>query len=502
MTTAQAARNADATTMRVKRVKCVSASIMPILGSLLLSACVVGPDYHRAEVTVPANYKEPAPSAAADGWKSSQPQNAASDAQWWSIYADPVLDGLEQQVEVSNQSLQVSEAAFRQSDAVLRQARAAFFPALTLNAGATRSRSSTSGGQHQLSSQFDLGVDANWAPDLWGRIHRTVESNAASAQASAADLASARLSIQAQLASDYFELRIADELKRLLDETVIAYKRSLTITQNRYAVGVAAKSDVVTAQTQVQNTLAQSINVGVQRAKLEHAIAVLIGKAPSELSIDAIPLTNTLPEIPAGLPSTLLERRPDIASAERLMAASNAQIGVAISAYFPDLSLSGSAGYASSTISQLLNAPMRVWSVGPQLAATLFDAGVHSAQVAAARAAYDASVANYRQTVLSSFQQVEDELSTQAVLKQQAEVQQQAIALAKEAEQLALNEYKAGIVDFTSVVQAQAIALSTEQSGLTIQQDQFVASVTLIEALGGGWDSSKLPQSRQLARGF
>jgi NodT family efflux transporter outer membrane factor (OMF) lipoprotein len=465
-------------------------------GASLACACAVGPDYRRPDASAPAAYKEHAP----EDWKPGQPQELTNRGAWWSIYDDAVLDDLEHQVDISNQTLKASEAAYRQSIAVLQAARASFFPDVTLDAAATRSRTHSitnpAGGVTQ--NQFSVGPAVSWVPDLWGRVRRTVESDAANAQASAADLASARLSAQAQLAQDYFELRIADELKRLLDATMAAYQRTLDITRNRYAVGVAAKSDVVTAQTQLENTLAAEINVEVQRAQLEHAIAVLTGRPPAEFSIAPAPLSGSVPAVPFGVPSALLERRPDIASAERQLAAANAQIGVAVSAYFPTVTLSGSVGYQSSTLSKLLEAPSQVWSVGPQLAATLFDAGAHRAGVAAARAAYDATAANYRQAVLAGFEQVEDDLSTLRVLARQAEVQSRAVELARQAEQLTLNAYKAGVVDYTSVVQAQAIALSSEQSALTIRQSRLTASVSLIEALGGGWTASQLPGTKQL----
>jgi NodT family efflux transporter outer membrane factor (OMF) lipoprotein len=405
---------------------------------------------------------------------------------------------LERQIDVSNQTLKASEAAYLQSVAVLKAARATFFPTVTLAAAATRSRVVTNAGSSVSGNEFSLGPSASWEPDLWGRIRRTVESDTANAQASAADLASARLSAQSQLAQDYFELRIADELKRLLEATMAAYQRTLDITRNRYEVGVAAKSDVVTAETQLENTHAAAVNVEAQRDPLEHAIAVLIGKAPAEFSIEPAPLFGNVPAIPYGVPSTLLERRPDIAAAERKISAANAQIGVAISAYFPTLTLSASTGYDSSTLGQLLEASNRVWSVGPQLAETLFDAGARSAQVAGARATYNETVANYRQSVLVGIQQVEDNLATLRVLAHQAEVQNRAVELARQAEQLTLNSYKAGVVDYTSVVQAQATALSSEQSALTIRQSRLIASISLIAALGGGWTTAELPGTKQL----
>jgi NodT family efflux transporter outer membrane factor (OMF) lipoprotein len=463
-------------------------------GACLACACAVGPDYRPPHANVPAAFKEHAP----EGWKPGQPQELSSRGAWWSIYEDPVLDDLERQIDISNQTLKASEAAYRQSVAVLQAARATFFPDVTLGAAATRVRSITNLGGSVTQNDFSIGPNASWVPDVWGRVRRTVESEAADAQASAADLASARLSAQSQLAQDYFELRIADELKRLLEATVAAYQRTLDITRNRYSVGVAAKSDVVTAQTQLENTQASAVNVEAQRVPLEHAIAVLIGKMPAEFSIAPAPLSGSVPVIPYGVPSTLLERRPDIAAAERRLAAANAQIGVAISAYFPTLTLSASAGYDSSALSKLLEASNRVWSVGPQLAATLFDAGAHRAQVAGARAAYDGTVANYRQSVLVGIQQVEDDLATLRVLAHQADVQNRAVELARQAEQLTVNSYKAGVVDYTSVVQAQATALSSQQSALTIRQSRLTASVSLIEALGGGWTASQLPGKKQL----
>ena len=476
----------------MQRLGCKIAA--PVLVACLAGACAVGPNYQRPEADVPVAFKEAAPEV----WKPGQPQDLDSRGAWWSIYEDPVLDGLERQIDVSNQTLKASEAAYRQSVAVLKAARATFYPEVTLGAAATRASTITGAGGTLTQNEFSIGPSASWEPDLWGRIRRTVESDRANAQASAADLASARLSAQSQLAQDYFELRIADELKRLLEATMAGYQRTLDISRNRYAVGVAAKSDVVTAETQLENTHAAAVNVEAQRDPLEHAIAVLIGKTPAEFSIPPAPLSGSVPVIPYGVPSTLLERRPDIAATERQIAAANAQIGVAISAYFPTLTLSASTGYDSSSLSKLLEASNRVWSVGPQLAETLFDAGARRAKVAGARAIYDETVANYRQAVLVGIQQVEDDLATLRVLAHQAEVQNRAVELARQAEQLTINSYKAGVVDYTSVVQAQATALSSEQSALTIRQSRLIASVSLIAALGGGWTTAELPGTKQL----
>ncbi len=459
-----------------------------VLACLLLSACEVGPDYQKPAAASPPAYKESSETVAkTEGWKPAQPRDAANRGAWWSIYNDPVLVGIESQVEISNQNLKASEAAFRQARALVSEARAGYFPVLGANASVQRSGQgggSSSGGTtfsaSRAQTQYDLTASASWDLDLWGRIRREVESNEASAQASAADLASARLSFQAELASDYFSLRIDDELARLLNATVEAFQKSLEITQNRYHAGVAAKSDVAQAQTQVETTRAQAIAVGVQRAQLEHAIAVLIGKPPAEFSIAPEPFKSDIPEVPAGVPSTLLERRPDIAGAERRVAAANAQIGVAIAAYYPDLTLSASYGFAGPVLGTLIQASNAVWALGPQLAETIFNGGLREAQVEAAKAAYDQTVADYRQTVLSGFQQVEDELSNLRILAQQAQVQDGAVKHAEESESLILNEYKAGTVDYTSVVTAQATALSNKQTLLNIQQSQLAANVALI----------------------
>lgn len=461
----------------------------------LLSACTVGPDYVRPSAPVPAAFKE------SEGWKVAEPKQAASGAPWWSVYNDPTLDRLERQVDVNNQNLKLAEASFRQARALLEQARAGYFPTVTLDASAQRAKAatnSTSSSAGRIRNSFDLSAGATWEADVWGRIRRAVESADATAQASAADLASARLSAQATLASTYFQLRVNDEIKRLLDATTAAFQRSLAITQNRYAVGVAARADVATAQAQLETTRSQAVGVGVQRAQLEHAIAVLIGKPPSDFSLPPIEFSAGVPVAPVGVPSALLERRPDIAAAERLMAAANAEIGVAEAAYYPAVTLSASFGFANSVIDNLLQMSSRTWSIGAQAGETVFDGGLRGAQVEAARAVYDQRIAAYRQTVLTGFQQVEDNLSTLRILEDQAGVQDGAVQASLQAEQLTLNQYQAGTVAYTSVVTAQATALSNRQSALTILQNRLLASVTLIEALGGGWDSTQLPTADAL----
>ncbi len=461
-----------------------------------LAACAVGPNYKRPTAPVPSSFKE------INGWKPGQPQQAASGAAWWTIYQDPLLDGLEKQIDVSNQTLKASEAAYRQASALVSEARAAFFPTVGVDASALRT--GTGGGKSgraSITSQFSATGSLSWEIDVWGRIRRQVEASYASAQASAADLAAARLSAQSALATDYLELRIADELRRLLDETADADQKSLEITQNRYAQGTSAKSDVAQALAQVEGVRAQLINVGVQRAQLEHAVAVLIGKPPADVSIEPTPLNVPVPVVPPDVPSTLLERRPDIASSERAVASANAQIGVAISAYYPSITLSASYGLASSALENLFRASNAVWSVGPQLAETVFDAGLRSAQVAAARASYDQTVANYRQTVLAAFQQVEDQLAALRILERQAEVQDRAVKASAEAEELILNQYKAGTVAYTNVITAQTVLLGDKQAALSILQSRLVASVVLIEALGGGWTAAKLPSHDQIGAG-
>jgi NodT family efflux transporter outer membrane factor (OMF) lipoprotein len=425
-----------------------------------------------------------------------------------------VLDALEKKVSIDNQTLKASEAAYRQARALGDQARAGFLPTIGGTFSGTRSHSGggnsargsgfssggiiTSGGQSSTQNSFSGSVSTSWDIDVWGRIRRTVEGDVATAQASAADLASARLSAQSTLAIDYFQLRYQEELKRLLDRTAEEYTRSLQITQNQYNVGVAAKADVLSARTQLLNAQASAVNSGVQRATLEHAIAVLVGQPAGDFSIAPTGLPTDVPVAPVGVPSTLLERRPDIAAAERRMAAANAQIGVAIAAYFPDLTLSPSFGYSGSHLGHLIGAATNVWSLGASLTQTIFDAGSRSAQVEQARATFDESVATYRETVLTGFQQVEDELAALRILEQQGVIENETVKTAQEAARLTLNQYKAGTVPYSSVITAQATALSTEQTALNVVQNRLTASVSLIEAIGGGWDEAKLPRTDQV----
>ena len=456
---------------------------------LLLSGCSFGPNYFRPKAPVPPAYKEMA------GWKTAEPRDHELRGAWWEIYGDPVLSALMAQVNVSNQTLAQAEARFRQSRSLVAQARAAYFPIVDLSGSVGRSRAAGSGGgtsRGAITSQT-IGLDASWEPDLWGRIRKTVEANVAAAQASAADLESTRLSLHAELALDYFALRALDAQQQLLENTVGAFEASLKLTQNRYNAGVVARSDVVQAESQLRATQAQAIDVGVQRAQFEHAIAVLTGKAPSELSLARSPLAAEPPAVPVGVPSELLERRPDIAAAERRAASANAQIGVARAAYFPSLTLSASGGFQSFSLGQLLGTPARFWSLGADLAQTLFDAGLRRARTEQAVALYDETAAAYRQTVLTGFQEVEDNLAALRILEQESVVQAQALAASRQAVELTLNQYKSGIVSYLNVLTAQTTALANERTAVDLRGRRLAASVVLIRALGGGWDTTALP---------
>ncbi|MDR6410807.1 efflux transporter outer membrane subunit [Paraburkholderia terricola] len=458
----------------------------------LLAGCAVGPDYKRPAAEIPASYKEAAP-----GWKVAQPADQQDRGDWWTIYQDPQLNALEEKLNTANQTIAQYAAAYRQARALVGEARAAYFPTIGASAGATRSGTGSSStgstsSRSGVSNSFNVQLDASWEPDLWGSVTRSVNAQKAGQQGAAADLANARLSAQATLAQTYFSLRALDATQQLLDETVAAYQRSLQLTQNQYAAGVAARSDVIQAQTQLQSAQAAAIDNGVQRAQDEHAIAVLVGEPASTFSIPPMPLTATPPAVPAQMPSALLERRPDIASAERKAAAANEQIGVAIAAFFPSLTLSASGGFENSVFSQLLTAPSRFWTLGPQLAATIFDAGLRKAQTEAARAAYDADVATYRLTVLTAFQDVEDNLASQRILEREVVVQQQAVESARQALAIVTNEYKAGTVGYVNVLTAQTTAFTAEQKLKSIAGQRMVSSVGLVKALGGGWDASQM----------
>ena len=463
-------------------MRILQATILLALATAL-TACAVGPRYHRPAFDTTAAYKE------VDGWKPSEPADILDRGPWWEIFGDDQLNSLEQRLNISNETVKSAAAAVEEARALVRQSQAGLWPQITANA--SRDRTVTGAGNNAVTVNT-VGVGATWSIDIWGQIRRQVEENQASALASAAALAAARLSAQAQLASDYFQLRAQDQLQVILNDIVTAEQLSLKITENRYRVGVAAKADVVSAQTQLLSSQSAQVNAPLQRALLEHAIAVLVGEQPANFSIAATQIRSDVPTVPAGLPSTLLERRPDVAEAERRVAAANAQIGVAMSAFFPSLTLSGSDDYRGNTISRLIRTSNRVWSFGPSVALSVFDFGLRRAQVAQARAAYEASVDNYRQTVLTSLQQVEDEITSLRVLEQQASVEDAAVKAAREAESLTLNQYKAGTVPYSSVITAQTTRLSSEETALNVLSNRLQASVAMIEALGGGWNSTML----------
>jgi len=473
---------------------------------VLLSACAVGPDYKKPTVETPQAFKENT------DWKVAQPSDNALPTKWWEIYNDPVLNQLEEQVLVSNQNLAQAEAQYREAKAVVRGAQANFYPTVTANVSSTRAgglastnksaASIASGSAAGPSTADALSIAASWEPDLWGHVRRLVEANSSSAQASAAELAAMRLSLQSTLAQSYFQLRDLDADRQLYDKTVIDYKKSLQLTQNQYNAGIVPKDNVVVADTLVKTTEAQAIDFDAARATTEHAIATLVGKPASTFSIAPVDhfIDTAIPAIPLGVPSALLERRPDVSNAERQVAAANAQIGVAKSAYFPNLTLAASGGYDSSGLSKWISLPNRLWSVGPSLAETLFDGGARSAATDQAVATYDASVANYRQTVLTGFQQVEDGIASLRILETESNKQLEAVTLSRQAVTLTLNQYKAGIVPFLDVIPVETTALSNERAYVDLLSKRLVSSVQLIAALGGGWDVSKLPDTKEVAK--
>jgi len=451
---------------------------------LALAGCAVGPDYVRPSAPNAQSFKE------AKGWKQAAPADRIPRGAWWEVFGDADLNRLEQQLNLSNQNIALAAAQYRQASALLDEAQAGFMPTISADASATRARgssSSSSSSSNLVSNSYSASLSASWEVDLWGQLRRGAEAGEANAAASAANLENARLSAQAQLAIAYFQLYVADSQKRSLDASVAAYQQQLTITQNRFTAGVAGRADVVQAQTQLHSIQVQSTDKGLQRAKLEHAIAVLIGQAPSSFALGARTTTPHLPQIPVGLPSELLERRPDIANAERLVAEANAKIGVAESAYFPQLTLSASDGYRSSSFANWISLPNRIWSVGPSLAATLFDGGLRRAQTKAAVASYDQSVATYRQTVLTAFQDVEDNLVALRLLQQEAENQHLAVLAARESATITANQYRAGTAGFLDVALANATQESSERAEFDILNSQLTAAVGLIKALGGGY---------------
>jgi NodT family efflux transporter outer membrane factor (OMF) lipoprotein len=465
----------------------------------VLYGCTVGPDYVKPKVQTPAAYKE----ATQEGspWKVATPRDATSRGNWWEVFGDAQLNALEAQINISNQDLKVAESNYRQARALVQQARSGYFPTVTGGAAALRYRQSANvpgrtGQTIGPNNDFLLPLDVSWEVDLWGRIRRSVESSQASAQASAAELETVRLSLQSELAADYFELRGLDAERQLLEQTLVAYRKALELTQNRYSGGIASQADVSLAETQLKTTLAQAIELGVQRAQLEHAIALLIGKPPSEFALSVAPFTGAPPSIPVGLPSELLERRPDIASAERQVAAANAQIGVATAAYYPTVTLAAVFGFESGDFSNWLNWSSRLWSLGAAGTETIFDAGRRRAVTDQAQAAYDGTVASYRETVLSAFRDVEDNLAELRILAEESQAQDDAVTSSKRSLTLTTNRYVGGAATYLDVVVVQAVALSNERTSIQVSRRRMAASVRLIKAVGGGWQVSDLPTAQ------
>jgi len=481
----------------------------------LVSGCTVGPKYARPSAADAPAYKELTPEnfKDTDGWKQAQPGDATLKGNWWEIFNDPQLNALEQQVSVSNQSIAAAAANFLAARAIVRQTRAQYYPTITANPSITNSRPSSgqfggikSGATSTAPSfaltsftDYSLAFDASWIPDFWGKIRNTYLENATAAQASAADLENVRLTAQTELALNYFEIRGQDALKQLFDQTVAAYQDSLELTQIQLNAGIASDEAVAQAETQLEATQAQDTNLGIARAQFEHAMAMLLGQPASSFSLPVAPLEANPPAIPFGLPSQILERRPDVASAERLVAQANAQMGLATAAYYPTVTLSASAGFANTSPATWFTWPSRFWSVGPALAETLFEGGLRRETVQQFRASYDRSVANYRQTVLTAFQQVEDNLVALRILSQELRQQDMAVTSAQRNLQAAQQRYQAGIDPYLNVISAQTTLLTNQQTAVNLRRQQMTASVQLIEALGGGWDAAQLPSLKEVS---
>ncbi len=451
--------------------------LMLTLTQLLLSSCAMGPDYQRPGLSIPAEFKQ------SRDWKIARPLDMAPRGQWWQMFCDSQLNRLQEELLANNQNIKIAEARFRQAQALVAQSRSSYFPAISVDSGASRGRTGGAG----VANSYNASLSSSWEVDIWGRIRRGAEASEAEAAASESDLLAAQLSAQAELATNYLSLRIADEQKRLLDETVTAYARSLQLTQDLYESGIQTRSDYLQAKVQLESARAQSVNVGVDRASFEHAIAVLIGKAPSDFSVPgtlAVPVTPLLPET---VPSDILERRPDVAASERRVAAANATIGVARAAFFPRLTLSAVTGYASSSMADIFTNPSRIWSLGPDIALPLFDAGLRAAQTDQAIASYDETVATYRQTVLGAFQEVENNLAALRILGEEEAIRREATLDARASTEVITNQYKEGITSYLNVANAQTAELNNALSALTARKQRLIAAVNLVKAVGGTW---------------
>ncbi len=477
-----------------------------LAAAAFLAGCNIGPKYARPPVDTPPAYKElnVPDSSAAQGWKLAHPSDATLHGNWWEIFNEPELNNLEAEVNASNQTIAQAMANVDQARALVKEARAQLFPTVSGGVGMSRIRNPLAGvsaagtGNVPSFNEYTLPFDASWVPDLWGRVRNQVAANIANAQISASDLENVRLTAQAELAVDYFDLRGQDAIAELLKSTVIAYQQSLDLTKALYETGIDSDESVAQAETQLEVTEAQETNLGILRAQLEHAIATLTGKPASNFSVAPLPLNSNPPAIPVGVPSQLLERRPDVSAAERSMAQANAQIGVARAAYFPTVTLSATVGFESTHFSDWLTWPFRFWTFGPSASETIFDAGLRKATVQQFRATYDANLASYRQTVLTAFQQVEDDLSTLRILAVQIQQQDTAVQSANRNLGLATDRYRLGIDPYLNVITAQTTLLTNQQTDLNLRIQQMTASVQLIEALGGGWDTSQLPSASKL----
>jgi NodT family efflux transporter outer membrane factor (OMF) lipoprotein len=484
-------------------------AICPALTALLLTGCMVGPKYHTPPAVAqapPATYKEsPTQFQDTDGWKVAQPQDAMLHGKWWEIYKDPELNALEERLNIDNQNIKQFFANFMEARTLVAQARSQLYPTASVGPSYTRSKSSANLGRSSqantgsTNSVGSLPLSVSWEPDVWGRVRSTIHEQQYNAQLSAADLENEKLTEQASLATFFFEIRGQDVLQAILNDTVEADKKALELTQAQYETGVGDRISVVEAQNTLQNVQSQAINLGVARAQYEHAIALLVGANASSFSIPVKAVSVTPPPIPIGIPSALLERRPDIAASERNMASANAQIGIATAAYYPNLTLSASGGFESSTFKHLFDWPSRFWSIGPTVSETVFDAGLRRATVNQFREVYNADVASYRQTVLTGFQQVEDALASVRILSQQQIQQQEAVKSAEEFVSLETARYQTGIDPYVNVVTAQTTLLTDRQSVASLRVQEMTASVQLIEALGGGWDRSQLPTPAQVS---
>jgi NodT family efflux transporter outer membrane factor (OMF) lipoprotein len=466
---------------------------------LLLAGCSLGPKYKRPTVDAPANYKEA--TAGGDGvWRPADPQDRVQRGKWWEIFGDARLNGLEEKAAAANQSIKVAVAQYREARAQVAYQRSAFFPSISLQPSMTRSRINGGNGGHGIYNNFDVPAVASWEPDFWGQTSLNVDNAASNAQASAAELENARLGVQTQLASDYFQMEENDMEQVLLSSAIASYQTALDLTQNRFNAGIASQADVMQARTQLDTTKAQATDLSVARAQFEHAIAVLVGEPPSSFSLSTGAIQGVPPPIPVGVPSQLLERRPDVATSERQVAAANATVGLTRTAFFPIISLTASGGYQSSNLSNWIMWPSRVWSIGAATTQTVFDWGGHLAELHGAKAAYEAAVASYRQTALNAFAEVEDQMAALSYLSQEAGQQDAATKEAEQSLTLEIQRYKAGIDSYLNVITEQNIALTNERTSAQILGRRMVAAVTLISDIGGGWDQGLIPKkSSQLA---